>query len=261
MKKFLALFLALTMVLALFAGCSGKEDDIAGQITPVESEKETTSQITPVETDPPEEVTEEVTEAPEEVTEAVEEENAGSLGRIEGGVYTNTYAGFSCTLDSNWVYYSADELQQLPANTQELFAETELGELTSGYTQISDMMAENATDLATMNVLYTQIGLSERLVYMTMTEEEIIDQTLTQKDMMVAAYEQSGMENISIEKVTVSFLGEEHTALKTAATVQGVDYYILQVFNYHLGSYGVTLTVNSYIEDNTQALLDMFTKV
>ena len=69
------------------------------------------------------------------------------------------------------------------------------------------------------------------------------------------------MENISIEKVTVSFLGEEHTALKTSATVQGVDYYILQVFNYHLGSYGVTLTVNSYIEDNTQALLDMFTKV
>ena len=150
MKKFLALFLALTMVLALFAGCSDKEEDIAGQITPVESEKETTSQITPVETDPPEEVTEEVTEAVEEVTEAVEEENAGSLGRIEGGVYTNTYAGFSCTLDSNWGYYSADELQQLPANTQELFAETELGELTSGYTQISDMMAENATDLATI---------------------------------------------------------------------------------------------------------------
>lgn len=261
MKKFFALILALVMVLSMFAGCSGKEENIAGQITPVESEKETTSQITPVETDPPEEVTEEVTEAPEEVTEAVEEENAGSLGRIEGGIYTNTYAGFSCTLDSNWVYYSADELQQLPANTQELFAETELGELASGYTQISDMVAENATDLATINVLYTQIGLSERLAYMTMTEEEIIDQTLTQKDMMVAAYEQSGMENISIEKVTVSFLGEEHTALKTSATVQGVDYYILQVFNYHLGSYGVTLTVSSYIEDNTQALLDMFTKV
>lgn len=253
MKKIIALTLAVMMVFSMLAGCSGKEDDISGQITPAPQEQETTSQITPVETDPPQEVTEEATDAPEE-------ENAGSLGRIEGGVYTNTYAGFSCTLDSNWVYYSAEELQQLPADTQELFAETELGELASGYTQIYDMMAENVTDLTTINVLYTQIGISERLVYMTMTEEEIIDQTLSQKDMVIATYEQSGMENVSVEKVKVSFLGEEHTALKTSATVQGVNYYILQVFNYHLGSYGVTLTASSYVEDNTQVLLDMFTK-
>lgn len=260
MKKLFALLMAIVMVMSMLAGCSGKEENIAGQITPVEPEKETTSQITPVETEPVEEETEAPEEETEEVTEAPAEENAGSLGRIEGGIYTNTYAGFSCTLDSNWVYFSAEELQQLPENTKELFAETELGELASGYAQISDMMAENATDLTTMNVLYTQIGMSERLAYMTMTEEQIIDQTLTQKDMMVAAYEQSVMENVSIEKVKVNFLGEEHVAMKTSASVQGVDYYILQVFNYHLGSYGVTLTVSSYLEDNTQALLDMFTK-
>lgn len=256
MKKIIALTLAVLMVLSMLAGCSGKEEDISGQITPAPQEQDTTSQITPVQTDPPEEVT----EAPEEVTEAPEEENTGSLGRIEGGVYTNTYAGFSCTLDSNWVYYSAEELQQLPENTKELFAETELGELTSGYAQISDMMAENVTDLTTINVLYTQVGLAERLVYLSMTDAEIIEQTLTQKDMMIEAYKQSGMENITMEQVTVTFLGEERAALKTTATVQGVDYYILQVFDYHLGSYAVTLTASSYIEDNTQALLDMFTK-
>lgn len=245
MKKILALVLALVMVLAMLAGCSGKEDDVAGQITPVEQETEASSQITPAE-DP---------EAEEPA-----EENAGALGRIEGGIYTNTYAGFGCELDANWVYYSADELQTLPADVSELFADTELGENAANYTQISDMMAENANDMTSMNVLYTKMGMQERLLFATLSEEDTIDLTLDQKDQMIAAYEQSGMENVTMEKVKVTFLGEEHTAAKTHATIQGIDYYILQIIDYQCGSYGVTLTVSSFMEDKTEDLLGLFFK-
>ncbi len=254
MKKILALVLALTMVLGMLAGCSG-EEDIAGQVTPIEKEEEVVQQ------EEPSEAPNEETEAPEEETEAPTEENAVSLGRLEGGIYTNTYAGFGCELDENWVYYSAEELQELPENANELFAETELGELASGYTQISDMMAENVNDYTTMNVLYTQIGLQERLAYMAMSEEEAVELTLEQEDMLIDAYEQAGYENATMEKVTVTFLGEEHTALKTHCTLQGYDYYILQIMDYKCGSYGVTLTVSSFFEDLTQSLLDLFYKV
>lgn len=265
MKKILALVLALIMVLGMLAGCS-KDDDISGQITPVEDEEEVVQQEEEPEeeTEAPVEETEapeEETEAPEEETEAPAEENAVSLGRMEGGIYTNTYAGFGCELDENWTYYSADELQTLPENTQELFEGTEMGELSAAYTQISDMMAENATDLTSMNVLYTQIGLQERLAYLSMSEEETIEATLANKDMMIEAYEQAGYENITMEKAKVTFLGEEHTALRTTATLQGYDYYILQIMDYTLGKYGVTLTVSCFFEDVTEDLLGLFYKV
>lgn len=265
MKKILALLLALIMVLGMLAGCSDK-DDISGEITPIDEEEEVVHQDEEPEeeTEAPEEETEapvEETEAPTEETEAPTEENTVSLGRLEGGVYTNTYAGFGCELDENWVYYSAEELQVLPENTQELFEGTEMGELSAEYTQISDMMAENTTDMTSMNVLYTQIGLQERLAYLSLTEEETIDATLAQSDMMIEAYEQAGYENVAMEKVKVTFLGEEHTALKTTATLQGYDYYVLQIMDYKCGSYGVTLTVSCFFEDTTEDILALFYKV
>ena len=39
---------------------------------------------------------------------------------------------------------------------------------------------------------------------------------------------------------------------------QGVPYYTLQIMDYTVGQYGVTLTVSSFVEDKTQQLLDLF---
>ena len=41
-------------------------------------------------------------------TESPVVEKEVSLGRMEGGVYTNTYAGFGCKLDSTWTFLSAE---------------------------------------------------------------------------------------------------------------------------------------------------------
>lgn len=219
--------LALLLVLAmLLCACGGDPEDVSGNVTPAPT--------------------------------SPAEEKPVSLGRMEGGIYTNTYAGFGCELDENWVFYTAEELQELPENTQELFAGTEMEEVANQYTQITDMMAENAADLTTVNVLYTQIPLQERLAYLMMSEEEGIDTTLAQKDAIIASYEQAGIADAVIEKVTVTFLGQEHVGLKTSATIQGIPYYTLQIMDYTLGAYGVAVTAASYMEDNTQAVLDLF---
>lgn len=200
------------------------------------------------------------TAAEAETTEAAEttEENPVSLGRMEGGIYTNEYAGFACNLDSNWTYYSAEELQELPENTKELFEGTAVGDSVEGLEFISDMMAENVNDLTTMNVLYQKLSLQERLLYTAMTEEEIADATLAQSDALIESYTQAGMDVTSMEKVTFSFLGEEHTGIRTLGSTNGVDFYILQVFDYHAGQYAVTLTLTSFVEDKTESLLDLF---
>ena len=257
----MVLCLALVMVISMMAGCMDSED-ISGDISALEKEET----AAPAQTDATEEITEEATEqmtgeVTEEVTEAAGEDSLIGFGRMEGGNYTNTYAGFGCTLDTNWSFYTAEELQVLPENVLELYADTEIGEISDQYSNIYDMMAENVTESTSINVLYTKMGLQDRLTMATMSEDAIIDMVLGSKDAMIEAYTQVGMENINIQKATVTFLGEERPAIKTTCLLQGMDYYLVQVFDYSCGSYGITLTVSSLMDDMTQELLDLFYEV
>ena len=234
MKRLLAALLALAMVTAL-AGCSGKAP--SGTIT----------QIKP-------------TEAPAETPTEAPTEATVSLGRMTGGVYENTYAGFACTLDES--YYTAAELQDLSDLTQEALQDSALAEQTGKFDNITDMMAESQELLASININYTRLSAQERIAFAVATEEQIVDTTLEQEDTLVQTYAQMGIDNAQMEKTKVTFLGQEHTAIHTSASIQDLPYYILQLFCYNLGGqYYVTITLATFGEDNTAALLDLFTPV
>ena len=224
--------LALMLVLAvMLAGCGESAEDVAGNVAPNQA-----------------------------ATEAAEE-NPVSLGRMDGGVYTNSYAGFGCTLDDSWTFYSAEELQALPENVNEVLKDTEIGDAMEGVEQITDMMAENMETFSSMNLLYQKMDAQTRLVYGMMSEESIADAMLAQSDTMIAAYAQAGMDVTSLEKVTVTFLGEERIALRTEGTMQDIPFYMVQVFDYNQGSYSITLTMTSYMEDKTADMLALFYEV
>ena len=226
MKRVLVLFLILAMLLA-GCGTSAPESSVAGTVEP------TAESAAPAET-------------------------PVTMGRLEGGSYINDYTGYACELDSNWTFYSAEELQELPDNVKELIADTEMADVIGDVPQFTDMMAENVNDMITINALYQKHTLQERLGFAMLTDAELIDGTLEQQDMMVEAYAQAGMDVESMERVTVTFLGEEREALRTVGTVAGAPFYMVQIFDYHLGQYSVTLTINSYMEDKTQQTLDLF---
>lgn len=230
-RKILALLLALSLLLCGCGGSSSKPA-VSGTITPP-----------PAETAPAE------TEAP--VT----------MGRLEGGTYINEYAGFSCTLDSSWTYYSAEQLQELPANIKEMLEGSEMGESMDPLTQFTDMLAENVDMMTTVNVLYQTHSLEERVAFAMLSEEQLVDSLLQQQDSLIAAYAQAGIEVESMEKVTVTFLGQQRWALRTSSTMQDVPYYTLQLFDYGLGRYSITLTLASFVEDNTTDLLSLFAPV
>lgn len=224
--------LALMLVLAvMLAGCGESAEDVAGNVAPNQA-----------------------------ATEAAEEKPV-SLGRMDGGVYTNSYAGFGCTLDDSWTFYSAEELQALPENVNEVLKDTEIGDAMEGVEQITDMMAENMETFSSMNLLYQKMDAQTRLVYGMMSEESIADAMLAQSDTMIAAYAQAGMDVTSLEKVTVTFLGEERIALRTEGTMQDIPFYMVQVFDYNQGSYSITLTMTSYMEDKTADMLALFYEV
>ncbi len=223
MKKTVRILLALSLIAALLlCGCGG--DDPKGTVAP----NETTA------------------------------ENPLSLGRMEGGVYTNAYAELSCKLDESWTYLGAEELQELPETVKDMVSDTDLGEVMSDMQQFTDMAAENAELLCNMNLLMTKLDLQSRLTYVAMTEEQIMEAMLTEKDTMIAAYAQMGINVTTMELRKVQFAGQEHTALYTAGDSSGIPVFMTQIMDYHKGAYGITLTLTSFVEDNSETMLALF---
>ena len=112
-----------------------------------------------------------------------------------------------------------------------------------------------------MNILYQKMDMGERIIYASMTEMEIVESVLAERDMLEEAYAQAGImvEDMAIK--TVIFVGEERPALWTAASVEGVPYYLLQLFDFQLGQYSVNTTFYSYVEDKTESILELFYKI
>ena len=193
-----------------------------------------------------------------EVTESVENENPLSLGRMEGGTYVNEYVGFGCDLDDSWVFYSAEELQAMPEQVKEAVSGSELGDALDAMSQFTDVMAENVDALVNFNVLYQKLSAQEQISNAITSEEALMDGILSIQDQMVDAYAQAGIMVQSMEKMEVTFCGEKRFAILTSSTIEGVPYYTLQLFSHNLGSHSVTLTLASYMENNTEALLELF---
>jgi len=241
-RRNLTLIMAIVMMVSLLlSACGGSQEEISGAVTPDDNQPAAlpTGEVTPSE-DP----TEETVEGP-----------SMSLGRIEGGTYTNSYLGFGIGLDDSWTFYSAEELQEIPDNIAEIFAGSEMEGVINPLTQFTDMMAENVSQMTTINVLYQKLDMQNRVAFAMMDEEALLDATLAQSEMMIEAYAQAGIEVTSMEKVPVTFLGEERMGMKTVSTMNGIPYYTLQIFEYRQGEYYATITFASFVEDVTDHLV------
>ena len=179
-----------------------------------------------------------------------------TLGELRDGVYYNAYAGFTITLDENWEPCTAEQLQDISDLTQEALQDSAMGEQLAEYEQITDMMAECYNDRTSLNVRYTRLDMMERAAYALLSEEQLV---MDQIELLTQTYADEGTVVESMEKKQVTFLGEEHFAVYTVASMDGTPYYTLQLFRYNLGGpYYVTLTLGSFVEDKTAELLDLF---
>lgn len=250
MKKKYSVLLALALVAAMMlAGCSSSEDkkDDAAK------DKEGTVQTTPDQ----DTAGKEDAEAPAE-DEKIEET---TLGTVEGNVYTNTYAGFGCKLGDDWTIQSAAELQDMNEAITDMLKDTEVGKDMVANQTITDMQAMSTESAASVNVVYSTLGGSkiEVLAARMMTEDQIVDGLLAQKDMLIQSYKATGMDVQDMTKETMTFLGEEHPVLTTHAVLNGADYYLVQTFNYDLdGAFGIALTFGGMSLEDIQSTMDAF---
>lgn len=253
MRKKLCLLLSLLLLAAMLGACGGEPEE---------------STIAPVATQAPESPAAQEPAGEEPAGEEPDAADGGpaeaerqlSLGSFSGSTYTNSYAGFGCTLDGSWTFADAQQLQQLTEASAGLVSEADVENYfsTTNTTSLTDMYAESSEMMATVNVLYSKVSVAERLAYSTLDEEDVIDATLAQSEQLKSIYESMGVSITSTEKVLVNFLGEEHYAMKTVTDTGGVAGYMLQFIDPFRGSYSITTTIVCYGQDNTQAVADMF---
>ena len=253
MRKKLCLLLSLLLLAAMLGACGGEPEE---------------STIAPVATQAPESPAAQEPAGEEPAGEEPDAADGGlaeaerqlSLGSFSGSTYTNSYAGFGCTLDGSWTFADAQQLQQLTEASAGLVSEADVENYfsTTNTTSLTDMYAESSEMMATVNVLYSKVSVAERLAYSTLDEEGVIDATLAQSEQLKSIYESMGVSITSTEKVLVNFLGEEHYAMKTVTDTGGVAGYMLQFIDPFRGSYSITTTIVCYGQDNTQAVADMF---
>jgi len=193
-------------------------------------------------------------------TDEKSEKKKVSFGSIQGGVYSNAYLGVSCNLGSDWMVYSAEELQGATEAVLDAMGGTELAEFAKDVSYIMDMKAECLKSMTTMNVVYTKMSKQEQAYYDELSEKEIVEKTLEGSRLIIDSYAQAGMNVKMMTSKTIDFLGEKRTVVYTSADIAGIGYYTLQIYDFHSGEYATTLTLASMGEDKTMELLNMFSK-
>ncbi len=183
-----------------------------------------------------------------------------SFGTWEGQTYTNEYLGLTCTFDSDWMIYSASELQEIDSSVEDMLEQTDIAKYLEDMMFFKDMMAENAKELTSVNITYSKMSEQEKKYYASMTEKEIVSKSNSSMELLGNTYEQMGM-TLKEEAVReIFFLGEMRSVQYLHFDYMGMPYYAIQIYNYHSGDYSTVLTLSSFREDKTTELLNMFAK-
>ena len=250
MKKIIALLLALTMLLSL-AACGKKveeepekpeaefeessdeksllweEEEEPAEEEPAEEEP---AEEEPAEEEPAEEEPSEDEPAEEEPVEdepaeepAEEETQFAGLGEMEGGTYWNDDLGFGCELDSEWVFFTEEQVAEMNQLAIDAYDDEAIREQLSKANMFYDMAAQRVDGMGMLQVVVENIGIVYGAI---LTEEQYLDISMPQLETQLPA---AGYTNLSMEKVTVEFAGRECIAASVYGEVNGVAIYQLLV--------------------------------
>lgn len=226
MKKLLALLLVLVMVFS-FAACgrdndSPDEDDIRGeQIDNNESKDKTSS---------------------------ASSEAEFSLGATTGLTYESKFIGIGCKLDSDWSFYSDEQIKELNSVTTEVAGE-EYAELMKNANLVYDMFAVQNDQLGNMNVVLEKMN---KTTLATLDIAETFNKTMpTLKE----TFENVGYTNINFGIGTVTIDGKEFTCLNTSAEIAGTKM-AQKAIGIKCNGYLATVTVTAVGETNINDIID-----
>lgn len=221
MKKILSLLLIALMVCSL-CGCFGDNttDDVRGDINSAEQNSQ-------------------------------QSEPEFSLGASANNTYKNDFLGISCTLPSEWVFYTDKQILELNNIVGDLVDEDVAKQLENANT-IYDMLATYQDEGSSINVNLEKLSAAQII-------NLDIKKTLeSQISAIESSYANMGYTDIKTAYQKIKVDGKEFDGLKITAKIQGIDFYVV-VFTFRKSNYLANVTVSSLQTDKTDTFLGYFT--
>lgn len=181
---------------------------------------------------------------------AMAEEDKFGVGSAEGNSYWNDSMSIGCTMSDEWYFYTDEEIMENVQTTAGQLKE-ELAEIVKDAGTMMDMMAVNTETGENVNINLERLSLSNSLL---ITEDTYVEASRQQ---LSDALEQMGMENVSVEKDEIEFMGQTHSCLRVSGSLQGIDLFETLVV-VKSGRTMIVVTACSYWEDTTEEILGNF---
>lgn len=225
-KRIFAVILALCMAAMCLAGCGPDSSEVRGTVTKTQDQKQ------PTETVP------ETTAGPEI-----------SLGSTSGNQWENEFIGIGCKLDENWTFMSDEEIRQNNQLANDLVGD-EYKEALESAEVIYDMMANHANQTDTVGVTMEKLSGAALLI----NEEAYIGLS---KESLEGTITSMGVENVQTSAEEFTFAGESHYGIRLEGEYSGLKIYETLIA-VKCNGYMACVTVCTWVEDGTQAILDSF---
>ena len=135
------------------------------------------------------------------------------MGSVNGGTYTNAFAGIGCALDETWVFYTKEQIAELNGFLTDGTSDEDMKKLMENSQSVQDMYASSTDGLMTINVVFQNMGL---LLGTTMSAQEYAELHVTQIPDAMAAY---GFEDVAASVTTAELAGEQRPAIALTATI------------------------------------------
>ena len=217
MKKFLFLFVSIVMMLNI-CGCTNTfdEKDVRGEIVDENSNQNTND------------------------TENIEntEDAEFLLGKTKNNKYENDFLGISCTLPSDWVFYTEEQILALNNIAFDYFDE-ETSEILKNATIIYDMYATNMRDGSNMNINL------EKLNAIQLKNLDIKQVLESQIDRLKTGLQNMGYTDINIEYEIVNVDDRLIDGLKITGKISNADYYGYTL-SFKKGNYLANISIFSF---------------
>lgn len=194
--------------------------------------------------------------APAEETPAEEKEpeqtaDLGPLferGTVDGQSYVNDFFGFRGDFSNDWVIANDDELATMSQQTGESINNEIAKEKITDGSAILDFYGQSPRSGETVNIYMEDMGR------LGMSADLLIS---ANKSLVAKELEDQKFENVSVEKGTAVFLGQEVPCTRISAVYAGLDFYECQVYVIN-GRNIASITAASFNEDTTDAILAIF---
>lgn len=244
MKKLIAIMLCSVMTVSL-AGCStffetitdsASEEDVRGkQITNKESDED------PVEENETDET---------ETSETETNEKEFSIGKTDGLVYENEFIGIGCNLESNWRFYSDEEIKQINNISVELAGE-DFEKMMENAEVIYDMYAVSDNE---MDNIVVNLEKSNKLLINQLNLRDNLENSIP---MIESALGNMGYTNLETELDTITIEGKELDCLCVSGEINGLKMY-QKGFAIKCNGYLANISVTTYDENNADSIIENF---